>query len=49
MQWFVSESGNWFLCVVEKFDINLANWLNCDRQNEWNKATVKELIEHFSK
>ncbi len=49
MQWFVSERGNWFLCVVKKFDINLANWLCCDRKNEWHKATVEELIEHFSR
>jgi hypothetical protein len=47
MQWFVSEDGNWFLCVVKEFDVNLANWLTSDSQKEWHKATVEELIEHF--
>lgn len=49
MQWFISEKGDWFLCVTQKFDENLANWLNSDTQTKWHKATDKEIFHRFNK
>lgn len=49
MQWFVSENDDWFLCVVDKFDVDLANWLNSPTKLEWHKATADEITHHFYK
>jgi len=49
MQWFVSENGDWFLCVVDKFDVDLANWLNSPTKLEWHKATTDEIVKRYYK
>ena len=48
-QWFVNTKNDWYLCKDNKFREEIADWLLSTSADNWHKATVEEIIEHFKK
>ena len=48
-QWFVNTKNAWYLCKDNKFREEIADWLLSTSADNWHKATVEEIIEHFKK
>jgi hypothetical protein len=46
-QWFVNNKNDWYKCLDDKFIEETANWVLCASIENWHKATVEEIIEHF--
>ena len=47
-QWFVNTKNDWYLCKDNKFCKETADWLLVTSADNWHKATVEEIIEHFN-
>ena len=47
-QWFVNTKNDWYLCKDNKFCKETADWLLVISADNWHKATVGEIIEHFN-
>ena len=46
-QWFVNRKNDWYLCKDNKFCKETADWLLVIFADNWHKAAVEEIIEHF--
>jgi hypothetical protein len=46
-QWFANNKNDWYKCLDDKFIKETANWVLCASAENWHKATVEEIIEHF--